>query len=157
MAKSGFLQKISRLFQGSEEVPPEETASTANDSTATVVSPAPTEAVSSKPATQPQAPATTPETGRIPVQPPRPQRSEPPAEPTPRLTIEQIAYNGGPEVKIVVRGGAKTYAVCPKCEAMWNVKDRLTVIMQKHIDKSLTCAACEQVVSLPQSLNLRKL
>ncbi len=73
------------------------------------------------------------------------------------MTVEQIAWNGGPEVTIVKRGGDNVYAVCPKCEAMWKVKDRLTVIMQKRLDRSLTCTACGEIVALPKSLNLRKL
>ncbi len=94
------------------------------------------------------------------VSPPARPTSDFKSEPVPEevhLTIEQITINEGPTVKIVIRGGAQTYAVCPKCEAMWNLKDRLTVIMHKRLDKSLTCVACNEIVSLPATLDLRKI
>lgn len=174
MTKPGILKRLTQIFQASPTA--EETAVTAatespssqpdnQDVVALEEAPAPTVAATaiSQPPETSNVPHQTPAPPLAPM-PPQPtlQSQEPPPEPEPEPvlvvepTLEQITSNDGPVCKVVSRGG-RIYAVCPKCEAMWNLKDRLTVILQKRLDKSLTCAACEQTVSLPPDLNLRKL
>jgi hypothetical protein len=178
MTKPGFLKKLGRLFHGSQESAAEKAEPQKNAGPEPETAAAPAASASATP----QRSVVRDQTSTTAQQPPRassqqaatvyqaptqplppttvPKRTDPAsmtAEPAPHLSIEEIAYNSGPEVKVVARGGAMNYAVCPKCEAMWNIKDRLSVILQKRLDKSLTCAACEEMVSLPKSLNLRKL
>lgn len=167
MTKPGILKRLTQIFQASPTA--EETAAMAAAATesqgvvALEEAPTPTVAAISQPPKTSNVPHQTPAPPLTPM-PPQPtlQSQEPPPEPEPEpvlvveLTLEQITSNDGPVCKVVSRGG-RIYAVCPKCEAMWNLKDRLTVILQKRLDKSLTCAACEQTVSLPPDLNLRKL
>ena len=68
----------------------------------------------------------------------------------------QKIFEEGPEIKIVTKG-SKVYAVCPHCEATWNLKERLLVYSTKRIAAALTCPSCDKAISLPVSLNLKKL
>lgn len=161
MTKPGFLKKIGRLFQGSEPSA-EQNEFTASTDTSAPTTPQVNHPVSQQKQTQ-APPPPEPIQYHAPTEPLPPstvKRTDPAAmtpEPARQPSLEEIAYNSGLEVKVVARGGTLNYAICPKCEAMWNIKDRLSVILQKRLDKSLTCAACEEMVSLPKSLNLRKL
>jgi hypothetical protein len=67
------------------------------------------------------------------------------------------SLNAGPEVKLFTRA-SKTYATCPHCEASWNLRERIAhPSFRRDESKGLTCPACDQGVSLPSTLDLRKL
>jgi len=65
----------------------------------------------------------------------------------------------GPEAKLVTRG-SKLYGICPQCESLWNVRERLARaprIDQLHRAQTVKCPNCNTVVGLPASLDVRKL
>lgn len=88
---------------------------------------------------------------------PRLRRTEPIPQPPqgPEVPLEQTLFQGGDQVKLVNRG-AKPYAVCPHCEATWNIKERVVVCLKK-VEKTLTCPSCSKPVALPATFNLRSL
>lgn len=79
---------------------------------------------------------------------------EEPAKPAP---VNLSSLNAGPEVKLFTRA-SKVYATCPHCEASWNLRERIAhPSFRRDESKGLTCPACDKGVSLPATLDLRKL
>lgn len=77
-----------------------------------------------------------------------------PAKPAP---MSLSSLNAGPEVKLFTRA-SKVYATCPHCEASWNLRERIAhPSFRRDESKGLTCPACDKGVSLPATLDLRKL
>ncbi len=84
-------------------------------------------------------------------------RIEPDPVPVAVAPINMAVLNSGPEVKIFTRS-SKTYATCPHCEASWNLRERVShPSFRRDENKGLTCPACDKGVSLPSTLDLRKL
>lgn len=79
------------------------------------------------------------------------------AAPTAPVEVE-VERVPGPELKVMSKG-AKLYGICPHCESMWNIRERLMHPTFRRLEKSkgLTCPACDKSVSLPASIDLRKL
>lgn len=73
-----------------------------------------------------------------------------PLEPEPAPQIEVHAA----VIKTVQRGSA-LYGVCPHCEGMWNVNERL--IRLHTSGKPLSCPTCNALVALPEQAALSKL
>jgi hypothetical protein len=85
---------------------------------------------------------------------PRRVEEEAPARPAP---MNLSSLNAGPEVKLFTRA-SKVYATCPHCEASWNLRERIAhPSFRRDESKGLTCPACDKGVSLPATLDLRKL
>ncbi len=120
-------------------------------------SPAPVETASSIAVPDP-TPTPTPAPIEHTVRTPKPVRREIPDEPKSQSGQKVTFINSGEEIKVVERG-AKTYAVCPKCESMWNILERTRHprFRSQEGPKELTCPSCDQPVSLPATLDLRKL
>lgn len=94
----------------------------------------------------------------IPAPPPPPPAQRPAVEPEVEKTIDLATLYQGPPVKLVTRG-AKVYGVCPHCEAMWSVRERLQhpSFRRQNNGKGLTCPGCDNSVGLPPGTDLRKL
>lgn len=115
------------------------------------------ETAPAKPVLVPQPPATaTPTAAAAPVV-KRERRVEEDVEPARPAPSSLASLNAGPEVKLFTRA-SKTYATCPHCEASWNLRERIAhPSFRRDESKGLTCPACDNGVSLPSSLDLRKL
>jgi hypothetical protein len=87
----------------------------------------------------------------------RERRIEEDQEPARPVPANLASLNAGPEVKLFTRA-SKTYATCPHCEASWNLRERIAhPSFRRDESKGLTCPACDKGVSLPSTLDLRKL
>ena len=87
----------------------------------------------------------------------RERRIEEEPEPARPAPASLASLNAGPEVKLFTRA-SKTYATCPHCEASWNLRERIAhPSFRRDESKGLTCPACDKGVSLPSTLDLRKL
>jgi hypothetical protein len=77
-----------------------------------------------------------------------------------RPEFPEILFTGGTEIKVISRGN-QLYAHCTHCEASWSIRERLLrfrlSIFKMDDANPLTCPACDKAVSLPRSIDTRKL
>ena len=76
----------------------------------------------------------------------------------PKVEVPSVLYSGGPEL-VLTKRGPKLYGTCPHCTTMFNIRERIMRRRLSTLDQSkpLSCPQCSQIVSLPGSVDLRKL
>lgn len=73
-------------------------------------------------------------------------------------SIDLSLLGAGPELKVLVRG-TSVYGTCPHCESTWNLRERLLHPKFRQSDgpKGLTCPNCDESVSVPTTLDPRRM
>lgn len=146
--KNLFRAAASWLNKSKTEESTEENSAPVASAPVASIAPAAPAPRASAPASQPPHPAPQP------VKRERIVEEEAPARPAP---MNLSSLNAGPEVKLFTRA-SKVYATCPHCEASWNLRERIAhPSFRRDESKGLTCPACDKGVSLPPTLDLRKL